>query len=73
MASRRNVVPYYNAQYEDRSMRRDGKPFDPRWVGVGIAVGAGLGVVFDNLPIGIGIGMMLGVLLGTLRGRFPPR
>lgn len=34
------------------------------WVGLGLAIGAGLGVVFDNIPIGVGLGLVFGAGIG---------
>jgi hypothetical protein len=36
-----------------------------RWVATGIAIGAGLGVVFSNIALGVGIGLCLGVAIGA--------
>ena len=38
-------------------------------MGVGIAIGAGLGVAFDNLSIGIGLGVVFGALLARLKDK----
>ena len=35
------------------------------WLSIGIALGAGLGVVFDNLPIGVALGLVLGTSVGA--------
>jgi hypothetical protein len=43
--------------------------FAPQWIGIGIAIGAGLGVVFGNVAIGAGAGVALGVILAVLVGR----
>ncbi len=36
------------------------------WIGIGLAIGAGLGVVFHNIPVGVGMGIALGAALGAL-------
>ena len=43
--------------------------FAPQWIGLGVAIGAGLGVVFDNIAVGAGAGVALGVALAALLGR----
>ena len=43
--------------------------FAPQWIGIGVAIGAGLGVAFDNIPVGTGMGVALGVMLGAVLGR----
>jgi hypothetical protein len=43
--------------------------FAPQWIGIGVAVGAGLGVVFHNMPVGAGVGVALGVALAAVLGR----
>ena len=44
--------------------------FAPQWIAIGIAIGAGLGVVFDSIPIWTGLGVALGVVLAVgLAGR----
>lgn len=35
------------------------------WLAIGIALGAGLGVLFDNVGWGIAIGTVLGALLDS--------
>ena len=37
------------------------------WVGIGLAVGAGLGVVFDSIPLGVGLGLVFGVVIGLIQ------
>ena len=39
-------------------------------IGVGVILGAGLGVALGNVDLGIAIGMMLGAAIGTLLNRF---
>ena len=39
-------------------------------IGVGVVLGAGLGVALGNVDLGIAIGMMLGAAVGTLLNRF---
>jgi len=36
-----------------------------QWLSIGIAIGAGLGVVFHNIPVGVAIGLMLGTSIGV--------
>ncbi|NII10177.1 hypothetical protein [Oleiagrimonas sp. C23AA] len=38
-------------------------------MGVGVALGAGLGVAFDNLALGMGIGVALGAALTAVAAR----
>lgn len=35
-------------------------------IGIGLVMGAAIGIIFDNLAIGAGIGMLLGIGIGTL-------
>ena len=42
------------------------KQWYPMFIGVGIAIGAGLGIAIDNLAMGIGIGLALGVALDAV-------
>ena len=35
------------------------------WMAIGVAVGAGLGVAMDNLPIGVAIGIAIGAGIGA--------
>jgi hypothetical protein len=32
------------------------------WVGVGVAIGAGVGVAMDNIPLGAAIGVAIGAV-----------
>jgi uncharacterized membrane protein len=32
----------------------------------GVAIGAGLGLIFDNMPIGAGIGAAFGIIIGAI-------
>lgn len=43
------------------------KPIDQLalWLSIGIALGAGLGVIFDQLPLGVAIGLALGTSMGV--------
>jgi hypothetical protein len=43
--------------------------FAPQWIGIGVAIGAGLGVLFDNIAVGAGMGVALGMALGGLLAR----
>ena len=43
--------------------------FAARWIGIGVAIGAGLGVVFDDIAVGTGMGVALGVALGGVLRR----
>lgn len=33
------------------------------WIAIGLTLGAGIGIVTDNLAIGAGIGLLIGVLI----------
>lgn len=35
-------------------------------IGVGLALGAGLGAVFDNIVLGVSLGLMAGVVIETI-------
>jgi hypothetical protein len=35
-------------------------------IGVGVAIGAGIGLLLDNLAMGIGIGIALGISIGMM-------
>ena len=37
------------------------------WVGIGLAMGAGLGVVFEQVPLGVGLGLAVGVAIGLIQ------
>lgn len=39
------------------------------WIGIGIALGAGIGVALDNIGLWIAIGIALGVAIGAMRSR----
>ncbi len=39
------------------------------FIGVGLAIGAGMGVVFGNLAMGIGLGLVVGALIAAVRSR----
>ncbi|MGQ4659533.1 hypothetical protein [Lysobacter sp. F6437] len=36
---------------------------------IGLALGAGVGVVFDNIALGAGVGLVIGVVFGLMRSR----
>ena len=40
-----------------------------RFIGIGIALGAGIGVALDNIGLGIAIGIVFGVAIGAIRSR----
>jgi uncharacterized membrane protein len=42
------------------------------WMAVGLAMGAGIGLLFDNLTMGMAIGLMLGIVFGQTRGTDSP-
>jgi len=48
---------------EMSAQNRIAKPFT-FWIAIGLAIGAGLGVVFHNIPIGAGAGLAIGAALG---------
>lgn len=33
------------------------------WIGIGLAIGAGVGVALNDIPLGIGLGMLIGGLI----------
>jgi hypothetical protein len=35
------------------------------FVGLRLALGAGIGVAVDNIPMGVGFGLILGLLIGV--------
>jgi uncharacterized membrane protein YfcA len=37
------------------------------WIGIGLILGAGLGVAMQNIAVGMGIGVLMGVIMETLR------
>jgi len=39
------------------------------WVGIGLAIGAGVGVALDNLALGISIGMLIGAGISLQQSR----
>lgn len=39
------------------------------WIGIGLALGAGLGVALDELAIGIGLGLAFGAMVTALNNR----
>ncbi len=49
---------------EGRSNKRLGQ-----WIAIGVAVGDGLGVAFDNIAIGVAIGLCLGVAVGAMQSK----
>jgi hypothetical protein len=50
-------------------MSKERPAFAAQWIGVGVAVGAGLGVVFGNIAIGAGAGVALGMVLAVALGQ----
>jgi hypothetical protein len=42
------------------------------WMAVGPAMGAGIGLLFDNLPMGIAIGLVFGIAFAHTRGADSP-
>jgi len=44
-----------------------GRPADPLWTAVGVALGVIPGIYFHQIGAGIGIGIALGVALGLIR------
>ena len=43
------------------------------WVAIGIALGAGIGTIMNNVALGVSIGAGLGVLLGGFATRQRPK
>ena len=39
------------------------------WIGIGLALGAGVGVALDNIALGISIGMLIGALISLQQSR----
>lgn len=39
------------------------------WMGIGLALGAGVGVALDELAIGVGLGMAFGAMMIALNNR----
>jgi len=37
----------------------------PRYIGAGLAIGAGVGVALDNIAVGIAVGLAIGVALDS--------
>ena len=53
-------------------MTEEKSPFQKRpasWVGIGLAIGAGVGVALDNLALGISIGMLIGAGISLQQSR----
>ncbi len=48
-------------------MMREKKPV--AFLGIGVAIGAGLGVAFGNIAAGIGAGIAIGALMTVVRSR----
>ncbi|CAN1566455.1 hypothetical protein MCEREM21A_02947 [Sphingomonadaceae bacterium] len=44
---------------------------DKRFLGVGIAIGAGLGIATDNLAICLALGVVFGLVVGRFKARKP--
>lgn len=40
-----------------------------RFVALGVALGAGRGVVFRNIPIGVGVGLLIGLMIALVKSR----
>jgi hypothetical protein len=39
------------------------------WIGIGLAIGAGIGVALNDIAIGIGIGMLAGAIISLVQKR----
>jgi hypothetical protein len=39
------------------------------WVGIGLAIGAGVGLALHDLPLGIGAGMLVGAIISIMQKR----
>jgi hypothetical protein len=39
------------------------------WIGIGLALGAGIGVAMDNIALGVGIGLVTGAVIDLLQQR----
>lgn len=70
-ATERYVTPY--DQKRESLMSTSRNHADKKWIGAGLAIGAGLGsaigVLFDNIPMGLAAGVALGVLVGVALSR----
>lgn len=43
--------------------KEDKRKRPPRYIGAGLAIGAGVGIALDNIAVGIAIGLAIGVAL----------
>lgn len=50
-------------QSNDKKLRPGSRIRSFRWLGIGVALGAGVGVAMDNIPIGAGLGITIGALI----------
>ena len=53
-------------------MAEDKSPLQKRpasWIGIGLAIGAGVGVALDNIALGISIGMVIGAGISLQQSR----
>ena len=39
------------------------------WIGIGLVIGAGVGVAFDNIALGISIGILIGAAISLQQSR----
>jgi membrane associated rhomboid family serine protease len=39
------------------------------WIGVGLAIGAGIGIALDELALGLGFGLVIGALISRNENR----
>jgi type III secretory pathway component EscT len=51
-------------EQKDPQSKKTINPIIIQWLAIGIAIGTSLGIVFHNLPIGIGLGIMIGTSIG---------
>jgi len=53
--------PSINSQISQPKSRRG------MWIGIGLALGAGIGMAMQNIAAGMGIGLLMGVVMETLQ------
>jgi|UPI00037339C1 hypothetical protein len=42
------------------------------WLAIGVAIGTGLGIAFDNIGMGTALGISLGLVIGAVTGKKLP-
>lgn len=55
--------PSVNSQIAQPKSRRG------MWIGIGLALGARIGMAIQNIAVGMGIGLLMGVVMETLQAR----